>query len=51
MKKDHSVNVLWEIINVYSENHTKPIGVLWKKCIAVHAKTGGTYCYQYVLKC
>jgi hypothetical protein len=41
MKNDHSDNVLWAIINVLSENHTEPMGILWKKCIPVNGNTDG----------
>jgi hypothetical protein len=41
-----------EIIAVYFEKHTKPINTFcWKSAELLIIKTGGTYSYQWALKC
>jgi hypothetical protein len=40
-----------EIIDVYSENHTKPINTLCEQNAELWSvKTGGTYSYHWALK-
>jgi hypothetical protein len=43
--------LLREIINVYSENHVKPINSLWVKSAELfNVKAGGIYLYHFALK-
>jgi hypothetical protein len=38
-----------EIIDVYSDNHKKPVNTL-KKQVPFHVETGGTYSDRYALR-